>query len=140
MGLEVHTYKNVTFPDIEGGIPTRRAYKCHTELVNWSTRLRERKIKLNEVRTQQNDIRRLETKERGDLLKQDNVMTKLLGEKNFLFWLDGLKRLSELVPKGTSNYKIAMLVRGSIENAEDSIIHLTLKNHIFTLKLALLAF
>ena len=65
---------------------------------------------MNEVRTQLNDIRRLETKERGDLLKQDNVMTKLLGEKNFLFWLDGLKRLSELVPKGTSNYKIGMLV------------------------------
>ena len=122
--IVLHNYEginelNVTFPAVEGGLPTRRAYRCHTELVNWSTRLRERKIELNEIRTQQNDIRRLETKERGDLLKQDNVMTKLLGEKNFLFWMDGLKRLSELVPKGTSNYKIATLVRGSIENAED---------------------
>ena len=43
----------------------------------------------------------------------------MLGERNFLFWIDGLKKLGELVPKGTSNYKIAMLVRGSIENAED---------------------
>ena len=53
------------------------------------------------------------------MLKQDNILTKLIGERNFLFWLDGLKKLSELVPRGTSNYKIAMLVRGSIENAED---------------------
>ena len=53
------------------------------------------------------------------MLRQDNILTKLVGERNFLFWIDGLKKLSELVPKGTSNYKIAMLVRGSIENAED---------------------
>ena len=81
--------------------------------------LRDRKIDLNEIRTQQNDTRRVEAKERGDLLKQDNILTKLLGERNFLFWIDGLKKLGELVPRGTSNYKIAMLVRGSIDNAED---------------------
>jgi hypothetical protein len=81
--------------------------------------LRDQKIELNEIKTQQNDTRRVEAKERGDLLKQDNILTKLLGERNFLFWLEGLKKLGELVPRGTSNYKIAMLVRGSIDNAED---------------------
>ena len=80
----LHNYEginnlNVSIPPLEPGLPpTRRLYKCLAELVNWSTQLRERKIELNEIRTQQNDVRRLETKEKGDLLKQDNVMTKLL--------------------------------------------------------------
>ena len=61
----------------------------------------------------------LEIREKGDLLKQENVLTKLFEEKNYLFWADGLKRLAELVPKGTSNYKIAMIIRGSIAKAQD---------------------
>ena len=56
---------------------------------------------------------------KGDLLKQENILTKLLGEKNYLFWMDGITKVSLNMPKTTSDYRLAMLIRGSIANEHD---------------------
>ena len=53
------------------------------------------------------------------MLKQENILTKLLGEKNYLFWMDGLGKVSSNMPKTTSDYRMAMLIRGSIANEHD---------------------
>ena len=57
--------------------------------------------------------------ERGDIIKQESVLTKLRGESNFHFWMDGLSRIGNFIPKGTSEFKLTVLVKGSIENEED---------------------
>jgi hypothetical protein len=53
------------------------------------------------------------------MIKQDNILIKLTGESNFLFWMDGLSRIGDYLPKGTSQFKLTILVKGSIRNAED---------------------
>ena len=91
VSIMLHDYEpinriEVTFPATAGSnVDLVREYRTQSELLNWSTQLRERKIELSEIRTQANNIRRLEIRETGDLLKQENVLTKLLGEKNYLF-------------------------------------------------------
>ena len=53
------------------------------------------------------------------MIKQDNILIKLTGESNILFWMDGLSRIGDYLPKGTSQFKVTVLVKGSIANAED---------------------
>ena len=40
-------------------------------------------------------------------------------KRNFMFWLDALNKVFEDIPVGTSDYKLAMVVRNSIANPED---------------------
>ena len=53
------------------------------------------------------------------MIKQENILIKLTGESNFLFWMDGLSRIGDYLPKNTSQFKLTVLVKGSIVNHED---------------------
>ena len=53
------------------------------------------------------------------MIKQDNILIKLTGESNFLFWMDGITRIGDYLPKGTSQFKHTILIKGIIANAED---------------------
>ena len=55
--------------------------------------LQERKVELAELRTQMNDNRHQEVKGKEEMLKNENILSKLLGERNFLFWLDSLSKM-----------------------------------------------
>ena len=53
------------------------------------------------------------------MLKNDNILTKLIGERNFAYWLDALNKVFDDVPDGTSDYKMTMVIRNSIAKPED---------------------
>ena len=69
--------------------------------------LQDRKVELNDIRTQTNDRRRKEIKCKEEMLKNENILTKLIGERNFVYWLDALNKVYNDIPDGTSDYKMA---------------------------------
>ena len=86
---------------------------------NWIRQLQDRKIELNDERTQSNDKRRQEIKGREEMLRNENILVKLSGERNFVIWLDAINKVFNDAPTGTSDYKLAIVMRNSIANPED---------------------
>ena len=84
-----------------------------------SADLYDREQTLKDETTLHNEQMRREDKDRGDMIKQENILIKLTRESNFLFWMDGLTRIGDYLPKGTSQFKLTILVKGSIWNAEE---------------------
>ena len=48
-----------------------------------------------------------------------NILVKLSGEHNFVIWLDAINKVFDDAQTGTSDYKLAMVMRNSIANPED---------------------
>ena len=103
----------------DGGPPIIHNYICQDEMHNWIRALQDRKIELNDERTQTNDKKRQEIKGREEMLKSENLLVKLTGERNFVVWLDSINKVFDDAPPGTSDYKLAMVMRNSILNPED---------------------
>ena len=71
---------------------------------NWIRALQDRKIELNDERTQSNDKKRQEIKGREEMLKTENILVKLSGERNFVIWLDAINKVLDDAPTGTSDF------------------------------------
>ena len=112
-------FHHTTTPSPDGGPPIYHNYECKEEMHNWIRALQDRKIDLNDERTQSNDKKRQEIKGREEMLKSENILLKLSGERNFVIWLDAINKVFDDAPTGTSDYKLAMVMRNSIANAED---------------------
>ena len=101
------------------GVAMNHNVEPYPVLRKWSADLYDRVQALKDETTLHNEQRRREDKDRGDMIKQDNILIKLTGESNFLFWMDGITRIGDYLPKGTSQFKLTILIKGSIANAED---------------------
>ena len=78
-------------------------YECREEMHNWIHQLQDRKVELSDERPQINDKRRQEIKGREEMLKNENILVKLSGERNFAIWLDALNKVFDNAPTGTSD-------------------------------------
>ena len=104
--------------DIEGAIVTHRL-EPYPSMRIWSADLYDREQLFKDESTLNNEQRKREDKDRGDMIKQEDILIKLSGESNFLFWMDRLSRIGDYLPKNTSQFKLTVFVKGSIANTED---------------------
>ena len=109
---------NIDLEDQDGVVTTHNV-EAYPAMRKWSADLYDREETIKDESTLHNEQRRQEDKDRGDMIKQDNILIKLTGESNFLFWMDGLTRIGDYLPNGTSQFKLTILEKGSIGNAED---------------------
>ena len=97
-------YHHTKTPSPDGGPPIYHNYECKEEMHNWIRALQDRKIDLNDERTQSNDKKRQEIKGREEMLKSENILVTLSGERNFVIWLDAINKVFNDAPTGTSDF------------------------------------
>ena len=90
--VELLSHVTVDIEDVAGLIATVRL-EPYPSMRKWSADLYDREQALKDESTLNIEQRRCEDNDKGDMIKQENILIKLTEESNFRFWIDGLSRL-----------------------------------------------